>query len=319
MLTKFTSRILVAAIGSMGLSAVSVEAGELDYPLTRLSDKIHLIYGPFALPDARNRGFRNNVVIVTTSAGVVVFDPGGSAAAGEMVVSRVKSITDTPIVAVFNSHVHGDHWLGNEGVKRSYPKAVIYGHHVMKSKTEGPVGEQWLTMINRLTEGTAGGKIVVAPNVSVENGDLITIGDTEFRIFHSGSAHTDNDIMIEIVGEHVLFTGDVVRNGLFGLMEEDSSFKGNLAAIDFISKKSYKLYIPGHGSSGGKEILNGYREYLHTVRETVEALYEEGLADYEMKPKVIDALSVYKDWSGFDLRVGSHVSRAYLEIEAEAF
>ncbi len=125
--------------------------------------------------------------------------------------------------------------------------------------------------------------------------------------------------MIEIVGENILFTGDVVRNGMLGVMEEDSSFKGNVSAIDFIANKSYKLYIPGHGKAGGTDVLNTYRVYLHTVRETVKALYEEGLADFEMKPKVVELVSAYKDWSGFDLRIGPHVSRAYLEIEAEAF
>jgi glyoxylase-like metal-dependent hydrolase (beta-lactamase superfamily II) len=319
MLTKLVSRYLAALIILTGLAPFPSQASDLDYPLTPVSEKVHVIYGPFALPNVQNRGFRNNVVIVSTSEGMVVFDPGGSAAAGEMVAEKVKSITDAPIVAVFNSHGHGDHWLGNEGIKKAHPSVVIYGHPVMKSKIEGPIGEQWLTTINRLTEGTAGGKQVVAPNKPVDDGNLIRIGDTELRIHHTGPAHTDNDIMIEIVGENVLFTGDVVRNGMLGIMEDDASFKGNLVAIDFIAQKTFKLYIPGHGKAGGIEVLDGYRSYLRAVRETVKELYEQGLADYEMKPKVVEAASAFKNWNGFDLRVGPHVSRAYLEIEAEAF
>jgi len=38
-----------------------------------------------------------------------------------------------------------------------------------------------------------------------------------------------------------------------------------------------------------------------------------------MKPKVIAKASGFKNWNGFDLRVGPHISRAYLEVEAEAF
>ena len=45
--------------------------------------------------------------------------------------------------------------------------------------------------------------------------------------------------MVEIEGENTLFTGDVVRNGLLGIMEEDASFEGNIAAIDFIIGKKY--------------------------------------------------------------------------------
>jgi glyoxylase-like metal-dependent hydrolase (beta-lactamase superfamily II) len=93
----------------------ALSAGEFDWPLERITDKIYAIYGPFDLPNPENRGFRNTAVIVLTTDGVVVFDPGGSAWAGERIAEKIKTLTDEPIVAVFNSHVHGDHWLGNEG------------------------------------------------------------------------------------------------------------------------------------------------------------------------------------------------------------
>jgi glyoxylase-like metal-dependent hydrolase (beta-lactamase superfamily II) len=203
----------------------ALSAGEFDWPLERITDKIYAIYGPFDLPNPENRGFRNTAVIVLTTDGVVVFDLGGSAWAGERIAEKIKTLTDEPIVAVFNSHVHGDHWLGNEGVRKVYPAAVIYGHPKMKARVEGTDGPRWLDLINRVTEGKAGGSKVVAPDKVVNNGDVIEIGDTRFRIYHTGPAHTDNDIFIEIVGENALFTGDVVRNQFLGMMEEDASFK----------------------------------------------------------------------------------------------
>lgn len=290
-----------------------------DYPLVPVTDKIYVIYGPFDLPNKNNHGFRNNPVIVLTSAGVVVFDPGGSAWAGEMVARKIKSVNQEPIVAVFNSHAHGDHWLGNEGIKRIYPDAVIYGHPVMKDRVGGADGDYWLSQIEKLTDGTAEGKRVVPPDRAVNHNDVIEIGDTRFRIYHTGPAHTDSDIMIEIVDQDALFTGDVVRNSLLGIMESDSSFMGNIAAIEFIVEKNFKYYIPGHGRAGGIEIVKNYRAYLETLLATVRKLYDEQLADFEMKPAVTDALSAYKDWAGFDIRVGPHISRAYLEIEIEAF
>jgi len=300
-------------------SPLAVSAGEFDWPLVRVTDKIYAIYGPFDLPNPENRGFRNTVVIVLTTAGVVLFDPGGSAWAGERIVERIKSLTDEPVVAVFNSHAHGDHWLGNEGVKKAYPAAVIYGHPGMKARVEGADGARWLDLINRVTEGKAGGEKIVAPDKVVNDGDVIDIGDTKFRIYHTGPAHTDNDISIEIVGEDALFTGDVVRNQFLGMMEGDASFKGNIAAIDSMLGKNFKHYIPAHGRADGTEILNEYRAYLVTLKSTVKLYYDDGLADYEMKPDVVKALDDYQQWPGFDIRVGPHISRVYLEIEAEEF
>ncbi len=185
----------------------------------------------------------------------------------------------------------------------------------MKDRVTGSEGDFWLTQIEQLTEGTAGGKRVVAPDRVVNDGDVVEIGDTRFRVYHTGPAHTDSDIMIEIVGQDTLFTGDVVRNGLLGIMESDASFAGNIAAIDRILGKGFRYYIPGHGKVGNSEMVLGYRAYLDKVLSTVRKLYAEAMADYEMKPTVIDAVSGYSNWAGFDIRVGPHMSRAYLEVE----
>lgn len=321
---KAIGSVLLIVVVVLGMSPGVGTAGAadmtgMDYPLSRITDRIYVIYGPFDLPDSRNHGFRNNPVIVLTSAGVVVFDPGGSAWSGEMVVGKIKSISQDPVVAVFDSHAHGDHWLGNEGIKRTYPDAVIYGHPVMKARVEGADGEFWLAQIEKLTRGTAGGKRVVAPDKAVNDGDVVVIGDTHFRIHHTGPAHTDSDIMVEIVDQNVLLSGDVVRNGLLGIMESDASFAGNIAAIDTITSRNYSTIIPGHGRAGGNDIALKYRRYLETVLSTVRELYDEGLADFEMKPAINDATSAYSNWAGYDIRVGPHVSRAYLEVEADAF
>ena len=318
-IVRLLSLTLFCLVAVVGASVAADRALKKDYPVTKINDRIYVIYGPFDLPDNKNRGFRNTAVIVLTSRGVVVFDPGGSAYAGEMVVRKIRTLSKDPVVAIFNSHAHGDHWLGNEGVKRTYPQAVIYGHPGTKAVVDGAEGDRWLATIERLTGGTAGGKKVIGPEKTVNNGDVIAIGDTSFGIHHTGPAHTDNDIMIEVVDQKALFTGDVVRNGMLGLMESDSSFKGNIAAIDWMVQKKFKHYIPGHGRAGGVEIVRAYRAYLDKLLTTVKKLYAKNLADHEMKPAVRQAVSAYKDWDGFERELGPHVNRAYLEVEAAAF
>jgi len=296
-----------------------VYAAEFDYPVKQITDKIQVIFGPVELPDSNNRGFRNNVVIVQTSKGIVLMDPGGSAWSGEMVARKIKSMSGAPVLAVFNSHAHGDHWLGNEGIKRHFPDAVIYGHPKMKARLERADGITWLETINRITDNLADGKQVIAPDRTVDDGDVVTVGNTEFRIIHTGSAHTDNDIMIEIVGEDALFVGDVVRDHFLGLMEEDASFKGNIEAIDKIAGLNFKYYIPGHGNVGSVETPLSYRAYLKSLRDMVVELFDEGIESYEMKPRIVEALSDYRDWPGFESRLGGNISRAYLEVEQEEF
>jgi glyoxylase-like metal-dependent hydrolase (beta-lactamase superfamily II) len=311
--------LLGGLLAVVGLSQNATAADEFDYPLNRITDKIQVIYGPLELPDENNRGFRNNVVIVNTSAGTVLFDPGGSAWAGEMVAKKLQAMSDKTVVAVFNSHAHGDHWLGNEGIRRVFPDAVIYGHPRMKARLESNDGPQWLETINRVTNGKADGTRVVAPDKTVNDGDVIQIGDTGFHVIHTGRAHTDNDIMIEIVGEDAVFTGDVVRNEFLGMMQDDASFKGNIAAIDRLVDINLKYYIPGHGKVAGVGMPPRYRDYLTTLIDAVQMNMDDGLADFEMKPAVVESLAAFHDWANFDRYLGSHISRVFLELEAEAF
>ena len=294
-------------------------ANEPDFNLTRITDNVYVIFGPTDRQTRENRGFRNNVGIVLTDKGVVVIDPGGSAWAGEEVVERISDISSEPIIAIFNTHAHGDHWMGNEGIKRSYPDAVIYAHPVAKRRIEGADGERWLELVDQRTQGTGGNKKVVPPDKALDDNTIISFGTTGFRVYHAGAAHTDNDLMVELVDQRILFTGDIVRNGMIGSIEEYGSFKGNIAVIDKILNDQFNFYIPGHGPAGGTDVPASYRRYLNAVVSTVEELFEEDLADFEMKPQVLEAVSNYTNWKNFDDLVGQHVSQVYLEIEADSF
>jgi len=307
--------VALAALAPAGARSAGVED---TLAVTRITDGIDVIYGPFDLPTPANRGFRNNPGIVLTSAGVVVIDPGGSVAAGEITLHKVKSITNQPIVAVFDTHIHGDHWLGNAAIKAAFPAVRIYGDPGMKVLAEGAEGARWSKMIDGLTDGANEGLAPVAPDAVVKDGDVIPIGDLHFRIYHPAKAHTETDIMIAVVEKKVLFTGDVVRNGMLGEMQ-GGSFTGSIQAIDKALETGARYYVPGHGRAGDAEILRAYRDYLSTLYGTVKTLYGDGIADFEMKPRVVQALAAYKDWWGFKEWVGPQVSLAYLEAEANSF
>ena len=68
-----------------GITEEQDETG-MDCPMARITDNIYVIYGTFGLPYMNNHGFRNNPGIVLTSAGVMVFYPGGGAWEGDMVI-----------------------------------------------------------------------------------------------------------------------------------------------------------------------------------------------------------------------------------------
>ena len=289
-----------------------------DYPADRVADNIYVIHGPLELPNPDNQGFMNNPGFVITSKGIVIVDPGSSVQSGEMVLRVARKISDKPVAAVFNTHVHGDHWLGNQAVRAAYPEVPIYGHPNMIALIKAGEGQNWVDLMERLTEGKTKGTEVVGPNKTVSHGDEFRIGEHTFRIHYYGKAHTTSDIMIEIVEASVTFLGDNVLNQRLGRID-DGDIQGNIQACTKILETRSSVYIPGHGPSGDKAVPEGFRTYLETLYSSVKRYYDEGLSDFEMKPQVAAALKDYADWSGFEEELGKHISLAYLQIEEAEF
>lgn len=314
---KLKLAITLLLTGSLLLACGKAPKIEADYPLTKLTDRVYVIHGPNELPNKANQGFMNNPAFVLVRKGVVVIDPGSSVQVGELLLKKIATITNDPVIGVFNTHIHGDHWLGNDAIYRAYPKAVIYAHPKMKEKSQGE-GANWIDLMNTLTNGGIKGTKAVSPGLGVENDEILTLGGLHFRIYHTGVAHTDGDIMIEAVEDKVMFMGDnavVERTGRL----DDGNFLGNIAACDAALRSGAQHFVPGHGKSNGRAVVTAYRDWLKALHTSVKKYYAQGLSDFDMKDKVVADLKPYRKWVMFDEEIGKLISLAWLQIEQDSF
>lgn len=291
-----------------------------DFPYTfdQVANNTWIIHGPRELPNPKNKGFMNNPGLIKTSAGLVIIDPGSTVQVGENVLTEIKKISELPVVAVFNTHIHGDHWLGNQAIKTAYPEVKIYGHPQMLVEIENGVGEDWVNTMNRLTEGASEGTTVVAPDNTVDNEDTIKIGETQFKIHHYGIAHTTSDIMIEVVENSVVFLGDNVLAKRLP-RASDGNFQGNINSIKTILESNVTTYVPGHGPSGDKAMVETYLNYLTLVYQAAEKTFEDDLDSSDVITISRETTAAYKDWSGYEDEIGPHGAQAYGEVEAAEF
>lgn len=308
-LTLFS--LIVAATVSFSLQAAEVR----DYPLSKISGHTYVIHGPLGYPSVENQGFMNNPGFVITKNGVVVIDPGSSLQAGRMFLKQMRSVTKLPVTHVFNTHVHGDHWLGNHAIIETYPKAILLGHPSMIQKLNEGEAEQWVSLMDKSTNGFTKGTKSVIPDVPVKDMAEYKIGGMTFRVHAPEKAHSHTDIMIEAVEESVIFTGDNVLNQTMGRMV-DGTFKGNIAACDRIAAVNAKHYVPGHGPTGDVTVVTHFRNYLATLFENVKQQYDLGKADFEMKDSIVAKLKPFQPWDRFEIEVGKHIGLAVQEIEA---
>ncbi len=294
-------------------------AGYLDgFRAEKVSGHVYVIHGPLELPNENNEGFMNNPAFIITNDGVVVIDPGSSVHTGNMLLREIRKVTDMPVIAVFDTHIHGDHWLGNDAIQRSYPEAQIYAHHKTISMIDRGEGQSWLELMHNMTKGATDGTSIVNANDALKGGESLTIGGHQFQIIHQGKAHSDTDIMILHKQDNVLFTGDNVSNKRI-IRLADASLKGNIETIETAKMLKPAVVVPGHGKTGGAELLASYQAYLTTIYHNVSKYFEEDMNDFEMKPIIHNELSDYHDWSGYEDELGKNISVAYLEIEAAAF
>lgn len=312
--------IALSAVLAVSVAQAEEKAGPLkaSYKTDLLTDGVYVIHGPVSFPNEQNQGFMNNPSFIIGDDGVVVVDPGGSVQTGEMVLSHIEKTTDKPIVAVFNSHVHGDHWLGNQAIRDKYPDVPIYAHRQLATRVIAGAGAEWLEMALRVTgHATAGTKVVMADHL-VNDGDVIKVAGLTFNMMNNGKAHTDTDIMVHVAEKDLVYLGDNCGNQRL-LRLENGSFRGNIAALKSAIDTGAKYFVPGHGPSGGPEVASNYREYLNIVYNTVKQGYEDGLADFEIRPLVVEKITEWKNWDGFEVTFGNHLSTAYLEAEAADF
>ncbi len=297
----------------------SPPASSMKFTVEQLTERVYVVHGPQAFPNPITRGFMNNPGFVVTGEGVVVIDPGSSVQIGNKVLEGIRGVTDEPVAAVFNTHVHGDHWLGNQAIRDAYPQVPIYAHRRMIERVESGEGEDWIKLFGRLTAGATEGTRVVAPNIGLDGGESLTIGGTSFRIHHTGKAHSDTDIMIEAPNDRAIFLGDIVTNGrIQSARPADSDITGQIKAVEFALTTDNDWFIPGHGESGGRDIAERQLRFLQQLYASVERHYLDGLADYEMLGLVRQDLAEYSDWYNF-AELGRVVSNVYLKVEEGSF
>lgn len=319
--TVLTGSIMAWLLLALSFPALAQRGPDLpDYPADEVAPGLYVIHGPVDYPTPENQGFMNNPAFLVTDSGVILVDPGSSVQTGEMVLRQIRKVTDKPLLAVLNTHVHGDHWLGNQAILAVAPEVPIYGHPKMIELIEAGAGEEWVQRMMSATAGATEGTIARGPSQALDGGETLSLGGLTFKTHYFPHVHSTSDLMFEIPELGVLFLGDNACNRRIVRMD-DGSFTGSIAALDQVKATvtEAQVLVPGHGLTGGWEIVDAYRDYLAGVYDGVAALYEDGSDDFDMKPIIAEQLARFKDWPGFEEELGKHVSLAYLEVEATAF
>ncbi|MEN9996053.1 MAG: hypothetical protein RL462_829 [Pseudomonadota bacterium] len=293
-----------------------------DIPPIQLSKHVWMIFAPDGFPTPENRGMMSNVTFVVTTAGVIILDSGSSLQIGQMAIRMIKKVTPLPVIAVFNSHFHGDHWLGNHAFSEEYGSQLpIYALAKTQETIKGIEGNTWRILMERWTNQSSAGTKAVPPNKLVTHGQKFKFGDVDLVMHHYGRAHTDADLCVEVVQDKVTSVGDIAMANRIANID-DGSYPGTFKYFKALSDKAGpQLWLPGHGQPA-KNLLETYGQFLAGIWEPCLQAVKDGKTEAEAKQMVLNDPRVKKratDMQGFENNIGKYTSLAYLEAEKEAF
>lgn len=293
-----------------------------DMKPVQISPHVWSIYTPHGEPTPENHGMISNVTFVVTRAGVVVLDTGGSLQIGRMAIRQIKKVSNQPVIALINTHFHGDHWLGNHAFIEEYGnKLPIYALAEATQFIQSEEGQQWVGLMARWTNQSTVGTQAIIPNAEVKNGQTLLFGDVRLKMHFYGRAHTSADLSVEVVEDKLTFIGDIAMTDRIGTFDE-GSYPGTLRYFSELKKNTgNQLWLPAHGVAA-RDLLDTYGAFMAGIWENCLKAVKDGKSEGEAKIMVLADPRVAmraKTMQGFHNGIGKYISLAYLEAEKEAF
>ena len=291
-----------------------------DVAPTKVTDRCYYILAKDPEPSPENHAFFNNPGFIITSEGVVVVDTGSSVQIGEMVIRQIKKITDKPVVKIINTHYHGDHFLGNHAFVEAYPGVEIYAHPSCIANIKSDNGEFWYSFMQRNSNNGISGTIVAPPTKVLNGGETMKIGDTTINIHQFGTAHTESDLMVQVVEDKLVYMGDTAMRRVANM--RDGSFAGTIHTMKEVRALGCDHHLLGHGPHDTVAICDDMQQFCEIIYDGALKYMDEGLSDFEMKPKIIAEpfmQNVASNWPGYESTIGSFIGLAAAEAEKSLF
>ena len=286
----------------------------VEMQLQKISEHVYYVQGAPGVP-TDNEGFISNAGVVITDAGVVIFDALGTPSLGQLLLEKIRAITDKPIVKVFVSHYHADHIYGLQVFQDI--GAEIYAPAGAQAYLESPnalerLDERRFSLSPWVDERSR----LVEPKHYMTKGMNFELGGVQFTINMVGAAHSDGDLTMLVEPDRVLFSGDIIFEGRIAYLG-DADTKHWLDTLTRMETAGVAALIPGHGKAAEQpnKAIPQTRRYLAFLRERMNVAVEELLSFDEAYGQT--DWSEFEELPAFDAANRRNAYQVFLSIERE--
>ncbi|GGT68480.1 MULTISPECIES: MBL fold metallo-hydrolase [Streptomyces] len=247
----------------------------------------------------------NNAGLILSGDRAALVDTAATETRARGLREAVLSVAPAAPQVLVNTHFHGDHTFGNF----VFPEALVVGHE--RARTE--MTEAGLHLTGLWPDVEWGALELVPPALTFRDRLTLHIGDKAAEVLHLGPAHTSNDTVVWLPAERVLFTGDLVMNGVTPFCPM-GSVAGSLEALDTMRALAPEVVVTGHGPVAGPGVFDETEAYLRLLQD----LARQGLAE-KLDPVALARrtdLGRYARWLDAE-RLVPNLFRAYAEEQGE--
>jgi len=171
---------------SQGLPAAARAATQIE----KVKDSLYMITG--ADPTDRNSFSGGNTGVFITDNGVVVVDTK-LAGWGQVILDKIKTVTNKPVTTIINTHTHGDHTGSNEAFGGSV-------EFVAQENTKANMEKM---------DAFKGDKARFLPKKTFKDKLSIGSGKNRIDLYYFGRGHTNGDAWVVYTALRVMQTGDM--------------------------------------------------------------------------------------------------------------
>lgn len=274
----------------------------------QISKSVYQFIGKNEAPTKENGGNMVNTYWIKTPKSYIVVDTGPSYKYAKEAHEAMKKIANLPIKYVINTHMHDDHWLGNNYFKEL--GATIYATKAQSKKF--PIGSD-AHMLSVIKKEDSKGTKIIGVDKFIEKDFSMNVDGIQLDFIHFDYAvHSPEDVMVYLPEEKTLIAGDILFSQRITSIR-DGSVEGGLKSLDVVEKMDVKIYAAGHGKFTDKTALKQMRNYFMALKRSARKAIEEGV-DIDTFVKTAD-FSDFKDMAMMDILHKSNLKFAYTEYE----
>ncbi len=243
-----------------------------------------------------------NSGIIDLGRKTIVFDTGLTPAAARDLRSTAETLTGRSVDYVVNSHFHKDHIRGNQVFKDSI---IISTHRTQTligeegaaelesdmigapkqleelcslAQRNDPEIQEYTSLFLPYWQGIDDSLREIElslPTLTFRDTHILSGTERSAVLVDVGGGHCENDCVLHLPEERVIFCGDLLFAGCHPYMGE-SKPEAWMSILKRLEEFDVNVCVPGHGLVGTSGALSNMIEYIHELVVLVQNVVEQG-------------------------------------------